>query len=129
MAYYECKYEDKEMITNDLMSSIVSLSIFILGVATRRYGLAGLLVMLTLLIDICVTHADNPFPYGSVVSIALFVALIICHGKSTGKQSPLYQYSPYTPNSRMPTRIKLLLLLVAAFATLVAILSLLLDKV
>ena len=117
------------MITNDLMLSIVSLSFFILGIATRRYGLAGLLVMLALIINSCVSHTDNPFPYGSVVSIALFVALLICHGKSSGKQSPLYQYSPYNPYSRMPTRIKLLLLLVAVFATLVAILSLLFDKV
>ncbi len=117
------------MITNDLMLSIVSLSFFILGIATRRYGLAGLLVMLALIINSCVSHTDNPFPYGSVVSIALFVALLICHGKSSGKQSPLYQYSPYNPNSQMPLRVKFIILAVAVFVTLITILSLLVSDI
>ena len=48
---------------------------------------------------------------------------------SSGKQSPLYQYSPYNPNSRMPLRVKFIILAVAVFVTLITILSLLVSDI
>lgn len=113
------------MITNDLMISIVSLSIFTLGTLSRRFGTAALSVMVVLVIDICFFKVDNPFPYGCVISIGAFVTLIVLHGKYCGKRSPIYQYNPYNPHSRLPIRIRLFLLVLGVITALITALVLL----
>lgn len=110
-------------MTGELVLCIVSLCIFILGIASRRFGLASLLIISALIIGIGVLDADNPFPYGCIVSIILFVASVILHGKVCGKKSPIYQYSPYNPDGRLTIRTKLLLLMLAAIAALITALS------
>ena len=115
------------MITNELIICTASLTIFILGILTRRFGTASVLVMLSLTIGICLSGNDSVFPYGCVTAILLFVALIVLHGKSTGKKSPFYRYNPYNPNSQLPPKIKLTLLILGIITALITVLSLILE--
>ena len=111
------------MINHNLLICIVSFAIFLLGLATRRFGLSAILIMLSLVIAIFLSDDEVPFPYGCVVSIFLFVAAIVLHGKSAGKNSLLYQYSPYNPNGRLPIKMRLVLLMLGAIVALTTLLA------
>lgn len=116
------------MNINQLTLSIASFVIFILGVVSRRYGVTSVMVMVTLLVHICLSQADDPFPYGCLLSITTFIVLLILHGKASGKSSLLYRYSPYNPNSRIPVVWKLAILLLSIIFILIAVIGFLLEK-
>lgn len=106
------------MVISELTLGIASFAIFILGVVLRRYGVASVMAILTLVARICLSQVEAPFPYGCLLSIIAFIVLLILHGKANGKRSPLYQYSPYNPNSRLSVKLKLALLMLALIVTL-----------
>ena len=56
-------------------------------------------------------------------SYSLFVFLIVLHGKKYGKKTPLYQYNPYNPNSKLPFKVKLVLLIIAVIVLTTTLLS------
>lgn len=116
------------MIINQITLSIASSVIFLLGVVSRRYGLASLMVMVALLVHICLSQAEDPFPYGCFFSIVVFCVLMILYGKASGKGSPIYQYSPYNPQNRLPVKWRFALLILAIVSTLITVVSLLLEE-
>lgn len=112
------------MEIRELFLSLISFAIFIWGVATKRNGTASIIIMFALIVSICLSQSEVPFPYGCLLSIVTFVASLILHGKANGKSSPLFMYSPYNPNGRLPPKLKLALLILAIIVTLTTVIGL-----
>jgi hypothetical protein len=102
-----------EKMSGELILCISCTLVFLLGLLTRRFGTAGGVVLLLLLVNICISSPDSRTPYGSVLSIILFTTLIVLHSKSHGKKSPLYRYNPYNSQSELPKFIRVFLLMLA----------------
>ncbi len=112
-----------EMITNESILSVVAFAILVAGLCTKRFGTFSIVVMIALLINICTFPQNTPVPYGCFIAIAVFVFLIVLHGKKYGKKTPLYQYNPYNPNSKLPFKVKLVLLIIAVIVLTTTLLS------
>ena len=107
------------MEIRELILSLISFAIFIWGLTTKYYGTASIIIMFALIVGICLSQTEIPFPYGCFLSIVLFIVLLILHGKASGKKSPLFMYSPYNSNSKLPSKLKLALLILAIIVTLI----------
>ncbi len=108
----------------ELFLSLISFAIFTWGIATKRYGTASIIIMFALMVSICLSQSEIPFPYGCLLSIVLFIVSLIMHGRAIGKNSPLFLYSPYNPNSKLPPKLKLALLILAIIVTLTTVIGL-----
>lgn len=108
--------EDSEMTTPLIIDTILLLGIFIGALFTGRYLLGAGASFLLVSFEIFTTKQGGAETYFQGLAVLLITILIVSDGKKKEKGSLLYRYSSYNDKSKLPSWLRIALLIVLGFA-------------
>lgn len=73
-------------------------------------------------------ESDDGLLMLGLIIMLVVSAMVILDGKKNGKRSVLYRYSPFNPDSELPTKLRVILLVLGAVVSLLFVLLKLMGK-
>ena len=104
------------MTTPLIIDTILLFGIFIGALFTGRYLLGAGASFLLVSFEIFTTIQGGAETYFQGLAVLLITILIVSDGKKKEKGSLLYRYSPYNDKSKLPSWLRIALLIVLGFA-------------